>query len=470
MIDLPHKETYFVEVEAIPGETQFRAVSSTPWPRIYGFENGIVDGPAESEYAQMDDQGRYSVKFRFDESDLKNGGASTFVRMMQPHGGGIEGFHFPLRKATEVVFSFLGGDPDRPVISGVVPNALTPSPVTSGNHTKNVVQTGGRNRLEIEDLADQQRITLSTPYSNTYLRMGSPNDGHELIVSTDDNMYQDVGDHYNLSVGSDGGGSWTAEVATDWKSDVGGGMQLFVGYPATFVCAAAPPGLAAGVTNLKSKSDITIKTETGKYQLDVDAGDWITNVPAGSMTTTTKGFYSLTVTDDAYSATVKANHETTVQTGDYSVVVSTGNSLIDTTGTTTIESDGAITVESKNATITLKAPGDITVDGASKWYQYSAGDFFKFNFSMGVALTVGLTSETKVGGFNENLLGGKMELWCAVKIDLGVGMKIESAPTDFKTKQVDVKANLTKIGQAAMAALEQYGAMKMQMGPLTGIL
>src|SRR4029077_9582783 len=138
--------------------------SDTPWPRIYGFENGTICGAAESEDAQIDDHGRYNVKFKFAESNLKDGKASTWVRMLQPHGGGIEGWHFPLRKGTEVLFTFLGGDPDRPVIAGVVPNALTPSPVTSANHTTNVIQTGGRNRIELEDSAGQERITISSPH------------------------------------------------------------------------------------------------------------------------------------------------------------------------------------------------------------------------------------------------------------------------------------------------------------------
>ena len=47
----------------------------------------------------------------------------------------------------------LGGDPDRPVIAGVVPTMVTPSPVTKANRTRNVIQTGGRNRIEIEGLS-----------------------------------------------------------------------------------------------------------------------------------------------------------------------------------------------------------------------------------------------------------------------------------------------------------------------------
>ena len=191
-------DVYQVDVTAIPHAVQFRAELRTRWPRIYGTEHGVVDGEADSEYAQLDDHGRYAVRFAFDESDLGDGKASTRVRMMQPHGGGIEGWHFPLRKGTEVLFTFLGGDPDRPVIAGVVPNALTPSPVNKANHTRNVIQTGGRNRFELEDKAGFQRITLSTPHSNSMIRMGSPNADHEMIIRTDGATLLDAGKDWDV--------------------------------------------------------------------------------------------------------------------------------------------------------------------------------------------------------------------------------------------------------------------------------
>jgi type VI secretion system secreted protein VgrG len=419
-LDLPSKETYNVELLAIPATTQFRPESVTRWPRIYGYENGVVDGPAESEYAQIDDQGRYSVKFKFDESDLKNGGASTFVRMMQPHGGGIEGFHFPLRKATEVVISFLGGDPDRPVISGVVPNALTPSPVTSGNHTRNVLQTGGRNRFELEDKAGQQRVTLSTPYSNTYIRMGSPNDGHELIVQTDDNTFLNAGKNLFIDAGIMNGGFCQVRVKGEYKSFVEEGPYSLIVRNNTWLT--------------RVKGDTYFHVTDGYHHTDVDTGDFKMNVPANSMTTTTKG--------------------------DYTVNVTTNNTKFDTKGTTEIKSKGKVTVNSTDSPMDLLAKGDINMtssngnikidaptgkidlhatgeikmDGASKWYQYSAGDFFKFNFSMGVALTVGMTSETKIGIFNENMIGGKLETALAVKIEMctGLTVKIGAGPAEIK--------------------------------------
>jgi len=171
---LDAKETYRVDVVAIPSNVQFRAPQATVWPRIYGFENGSVDGPAESQYAQIDDQGRYLVRFKFDASDLPDGSTSTYLRMMQPHGGTTEGWHFPLRKGTEVMVSFQGGDPDRPVIAGVVPNAVQPSNVTSRNHTQNVLKTGGGNFMVMDDQEGSEYIDTFTPVGSTSLRMGGP--------------------------------------------------------------------------------------------------------------------------------------------------------------------------------------------------------------------------------------------------------------------------------------------------------
>jgi type VI secretion system secreted protein VgrG len=193
-------DVYRIAFTAIPEAVQFRAEGRTPWPRIYGFEGGTICGPKESEYAQIDEHGRYNVKFKFDESALGGGKASTWVRMLQPHGGSTEGFHFPLRKGTEVLFTFLGGDPDRPVIAGVVPNLHTPSPVTKQNHTTNVIHTGGGNHFELEDSAGAQRVTLSTPHTNTMVRMGAPNDNHNLILTTDGEGLLHTGGNLDVTV------------------------------------------------------------------------------------------------------------------------------------------------------------------------------------------------------------------------------------------------------------------------------
>jgi len=166
------KDLYRVEMTAIEATKQYRHGRTTAWPRIDGFENAIVDGPARSQYAQIDADGRYAIKFKFDEGPLQSGKASTFVRMAQPHGGSVEGFHFPLRKGTEVICAFLGGDPDRPIITAVVPNAVTPSPVVSSNHTQNIIQTGSESYITIEDTVGSQFMNLYCPTSSSGLYLG----------------------------------------------------------------------------------------------------------------------------------------------------------------------------------------------------------------------------------------------------------------------------------------------------------
>jgi type VI secretion system secreted protein VgrG len=188
------RDIYHVTAVAIRSDVQYRPPSSTPTPRIDSVEMATVDGPIESEYAQLDEAGSYLVRLHFDENANADGKASTRVRMLQPHAGAPEGFHFPLRKGTEVMVVFLGGDPDRPLIAAAVPNAATVSPVVQANHTQNVLHTGGDNRLEIEDSADDQYIDLYSPPKNTFIHLGKHHPhgplthaphNHNSIASTD---------------------------------------------------------------------------------------------------------------------------------------------------------------------------------------------------------------------------------------------------------------------------------------------
>ncbi|MEQ9322798.1 MAG: type VI secretion system tip protein TssI/VgrG [Polyangiaceae bacterium] len=198
-------EDYRVEVDAIDAAVQWRSPKRTPVPRISSVERAFVDGPADSEYAQIDEHGRYKVKLHFDidDSDLWDGEASTWIRMLQPHGGSTEGFHFPLRKQTEVLILFLGGDPDRPVIAGAVPNATQPSPVTSKNHTQNVLQTGGASRIEIEDQDGKRYVDISTPPQNTFIHLGIPHDEHThtIVFNTEGNQLVNIGGNRDIEVG-----------------------------------------------------------------------------------------------------------------------------------------------------------------------------------------------------------------------------------------------------------------------------
>jgi type VI secretion system secreted protein VgrG len=118
---------------AIPALRTYRPPRITPKPRIAGLVTGIID-PGEAgrgaRYAQIDEQGRYLVRFLFDTTPPGERPASGRVRMVQNHAGEGYGTHFPLHPGVEVVIGFIDGDPDRPLIVGAVPNPIKPSPVT----------------------------------------------------------------------------------------------------------------------------------------------------------------------------------------------------------------------------------------------------------------------------------------------------------------------------------------------------
>jgi len=71
--------------------------------------------------------------------------------MAQPHAGPGYGQHFPLKPGVEVIVVFVEGDPDRPVISGAVPNPLNPSPVTAADATVNRIRTQSGISIEMHD-------------------------------------------------------------------------------------------------------------------------------------------------------------------------------------------------------------------------------------------------------------------------------------------------------------------------------
>ena len=161
---------------AIPSSVQFRPDRRTPQPLFQGCLNARVDAEGPGDYAELDDQGRYKIKLPFDLAGRAGGKASHWVRLAQPSAGPDYGCHAPLHKGTEVMLTFINGDPDRPVIAGAAPNPEDASPVTEANATKNVFRTAGGNRLEINDEEGKERILLHTPQSNTWIRMGAPND------------------------------------------------------------------------------------------------------------------------------------------------------------------------------------------------------------------------------------------------------------------------------------------------------
>ncbi len=150
---VPAARGYTARFTAIPIDVQFRPARATPWPRIDGIINGHVDADTSGDFAQIDGSGRYKVKMPFDVGTQKGLASSRWIRMAQSYAGTGYGNHFPQHKGAEVIIAHIDGDPDRPIIVGALPNAVTPGTVFDKNATQSVTQTASGLRVELEDQA-----------------------------------------------------------------------------------------------------------------------------------------------------------------------------------------------------------------------------------------------------------------------------------------------------------------------------
>ena len=145
---------------------------SQPHPHIAGTLPARVTAAENCTYAYIDDMGRYRVKLPFDLDEWSPGGESRPVRLAKPYAGPEYGIHFPLHEGTEVMLSFVQGNPDRPYISGVMHDSAHPDHIPADWNTRNVIRTWANNKLRMEDQKGQEHIKLATDYQKSQLNLG----------------------------------------------------------------------------------------------------------------------------------------------------------------------------------------------------------------------------------------------------------------------------------------------------------
>jgi type VI secretion system VgrG family protein len=175
--DVDHRPQYANSFTAINSEIQYRPPRTTPVPRFYGSIPAFVYSADDSEYAYVNRYGQYRVTLPFrrmfdDEADR----ATYWIRMAQPYHGirdGVsEGMFFPLMHGTEVLLTFVNGDPDRPIISATVPNESAPSLVNTDNSNQTVLSTHGMYKKDIRGGA--KTVISVNPNAERGSNRGSP--------------------------------------------------------------------------------------------------------------------------------------------------------------------------------------------------------------------------------------------------------------------------------------------------------
>jgi type VI secretion system secreted protein VgrG len=158
-------DRYANRFTCIPADTPFRP-SRMRKPTIGSIQTATVVGPAGEEI-HTDAHGRVKVQFHWDRDGANDEHSSCWLRVRQPWAGDGWGFLFLPRIGMEVVVSFMGGDPDRPLVLGCVYNGSNRPPYSLPDEkTKSTIKTqstpggGGFNELRFEDKSGSEQIYI----------------------------------------------------------------------------------------------------------------------------------------------------------------------------------------------------------------------------------------------------------------------------------------------------------------------
>jgi type VI secretion system secreted protein VgrG len=158
-------------------------------PTSLGLQTATVVGPAGSE-VHTDELGRIKIQLHWQRAQEHpefganlDDKSSCWVRVAYPSAGAGFGHQFIPRVGQEVTVSFIEGDIDRPIVTGVTYNGSHSVPAFSGagalptNKTLSGIKTkeheGGQyGELLFDDTKDEVRTKLSSEHGKTQLNLG----------------------------------------------------------------------------------------------------------------------------------------------------------------------------------------------------------------------------------------------------------------------------------------------------------
>jgi type VI secretion system secreted protein VgrG len=320
------QQSYANTFEAFPSTVPFRPARVTPRPVIAGVQTALVVGKSGEEI-WTDQYGRVVVQFHWDQRGQNNENSSCWLRVAQGWAGKQWGSVFIPRIDQEVLVSFLEGDPDRPIITGVVYNAQQTVPYTlPTEQTKSTIKSnsskggGGSNEIRFEDKKDAEELFIHAQKDMTtrveHVLMEAVKSSRQAFVmagepTLDDQVQEALtveGSRKVTIKGADKAethtneGTFSHTVAKTFELTVNGDSLTIT---------------AAGAITIKGKS-ITLQTTGGDLQLtssanlSAEAARALTNTAGTSLTN--KASLSLT-NDGGVSLTNKASSTQEVDGG-----------------------------------------------------------------------------------------------------------------------------------------------------------
>ncbi len=234
---------YINEFEAVPSRVPMTPHRNTERPRIRGTQVAIVAGPPGEEI-HPDQYGRIKLWYPWDRRARKDGSDTCWVRVAQSWAGGTWGGQVIPRIGMEVMVAFIDGDPDRPLVTGVVTNPSNGVPYDlPANKTRMVMRSNthkgtGFNEMTFEDDAGRENMFFHAQKDQT--------------TRVRNDRTKRVDRHEVASIG----GNRAVEVSGNQKHEIGGSVNTVVGGtgPMATALMAAVQGLSGQTAGLLSQA------------------------------------------------------------------------------------------------------------------------------------------------------------------------------------------------------------------------
>jgi type VI secretion system secreted protein VgrG len=241
-----------------------RPARATPRPVVEGPQTATVVGP-KGEEIHTDRQGRIKLRFHWDRRARNEAGDSCWVRVAQSAAGNGWGFQWIPRVGMEVLVEFLDGDPDRPLVTGVVYNGVNRPPYDlPGQATVSSLKTmsspggGGFNELAFEDRKGEEQIFL---HAQRRLDLRVKEERRESIGGA---SHTGIGGDRRVRVGDDD----HLTVKGDSAASIEGGMSLSVREDADIrVQGEAVIGIGGEIV-IRAGSAITLQVAGSTVRID----------------------------------------------------------------------------------------------------------------------------------------------------------------------------------------------------------
>ncbi len=294
-------DSYTNSFVAMPHSVKYRPMSATPRPRMRGTQTATVVGKSGEEI-WTDKYGRVKIQFHWDRLGKKDEYSSMWVRVATPWAGKNFGMIAIPRMNQEVVVDFLEGDPDQPIIVGMVYNAdfmppyeLPANQTQIGLKTRSVKQggTADYNEFRFEDKKDSEEILLHAQKQLTveveadeFRTVGA---NRTTTIQKDDKRINKEGDEITVVEK----GSIGTKVKKEWELVVEDGNHT-----TTVDTGDCYLGVSKGVFETQvDQGDVALEVNQGNYDIlvgqgnmsvDIDTGNLSTKVAMGNMDTKVK--------------------------------------------------------------------------------------------------------------------------------------------------------------------------------------